>query len=119
MPYTCAALETEKKKKEPGIIRLRVASEEEVEVIPEGNLSREDMNEFQVWLDKAIQSGHRTIALNFKGVSTLSSSAIGRILHFKKTCDELDRKLLIRGCSAEMLRLLKMIRFDALIRIEP
>jgi len=100
-------------------MRLNETSSEEVELIPEGNLAREDMTEFQVWLDRALQTLRRTIVLNFKEVSTISSSAIGKILHFKKTCDELGRRLVIRNCGAQMLQLLKMIKFDALIDIEP
>lgn len=100
------------------MFRLQEISAEEVEVVAAGNLSREDMNEFQAWLDKAIQGAHRTIALNFQEVSTLSSSAIGKILHFKQQCDELGRRLLMRRCSVEMVQLLKMIKFDALIQIE-
>jgi len=100
------------------VVRLQEISPEEVEVIPEGNLAREDMSEFQVWLDRALQGGHRIIALNFMGINTISSSAIGKILHFKKTCDEMGRRLLIRNCDAKMLHLLKMIKFDALIEIE-
>lgn len=100
------------------MIRLHEISSVEVEVVPEGHLAREDMNEFQTWLDKAIQGGHRTIVLNFASVDTLSSSAIGKILHFKRQCDELGRRLVIRQCSAQMLQLLKMIRFDSLIQIE-
>ena len=99
-------------------MRLREVSAEEVELVPEGNLAREDMTEFQAWLDRALQTGCRTIALNFQGVSTISSSAIGKILHFKKTCDEMGRRLIIRNCGSEMLQLLKMIKFDALIDIE-
>jgi anti-anti-sigma factor len=98
--------------------RLRALSPDEVELVPEGNLAREDMTEFQAWLDRALQGGHRTIALNFEAVNTISSSAIGKILHFKKTCDELGRRLVIRNCGTEMLQLLKMIKFDALIEIE-
>ena len=99
-------------------MRLHVVSPEEVELIPEGNLAREDMSEFQAWLDRGLQGGQHTIVLNFQGVATISSSAIGKILHFKKTCDEMGRRLIIRNCGAEMLQLLKMIKFDALIEIE-
>ena len=101
------------------MVRLHEISADEIEVIPQGHLAREDMNEFQTWLDRAVQSGQRTISLNFEGVNTLSSSAIGKILHFKRTCDDLGRRLVIRNCGAQMLQLLKMIKFDALIQIEP
>ena len=100
------------------VIRLKEISPDEVEVIPEGSLAREDMTEFQAWLDRALQGGHRIIALNFVAINTISSSAIGKILHFKKTCDEMSRRLLIRNCDVKMLQLLKMIKFDALIDIE-
>ena len=112
-------MDTQDKKEGSGLIRLQEISPEEVELIPEGNLAREDMTEFQLWLERALHGGHRIIALNFIGISTISSSAIGKILHFKKTCDELGRRLLIRNCDAKMLQLLKMIKFDALIDIEP
>jgi anti-anti-sigma factor len=100
------------------VIRLRETSPDEVEVALAGNLSRDDMNEFQTWLDRALQANKRIIALNFEGVNTLSSSAIGKILHFKKLCDEAGRKLVIRRCNAQMLQLLKMIKFESLIQIE-
>jgi anti-anti-sigma factor len=112
-------VDTPKKSAGNDMTHLRELSPDEVELIPEGNLAREDMTEFQAWLDRALQGGHRTIALNFEAVNTISSSAIGKILHFKKTCDELGRRLVIRNCGTEMLQLLKMIKFDALIEIEP
>lgn len=101
------------------MITLKEVSPNEIEVVPQGNLSRDDMNEFQIWFDRALLGGHRIIALNFAEVTTLSSSAIGKILHFKQACDETGRKLVVRHCSAEMLLLLKMIKFDAMIQIEP
>ena len=100
------------------MIVKREISPDEVEIVPEGHLAREDMNEFQKWLDEALKGGHRVIILNFERLTNLSSSAIGKILHFKKRCDEMGRRLVIRRCSPEMLQLLKMIKFDALIPIE-
>jgi anti-anti-sigma factor len=97
---------------------VRELSADEVEVTPEGRLSRDDMTDFQGWLDRALQSGQRVIVLNLEGVTTMSSSAIGKILHFKKACDELGRRLVIRNCGSQMLQLLKMIKFDNLIQIE-
>jgi anti-anti-sigma factor len=112
-------LEAQEKSEGRAIVRLQEISADEVEVIPQGHLAREDMSEFQIWLDRAVQGGHRTIVLNFEGVNTLSSSAIGKILHFKHSCDDLGRRLVIRNCGDKMLQLLKMIKFDALIQIEP
>jgi anti-anti-sigma factor len=119
MPYTAGVVDTrEQKKEDSDMTHLKEISSNEIEVVPEGHLSRDDMNDFQTWLDRAFQGGHRTIVLNFEGLNTLSSSAIGKILHFKRLCDESGRTLRIRRCSAQMLQLLKMIKFDALIEIE-
>ena len=85
----------DQKKEDKG--HVRELSSEEVEVKPEGHLSREDMTDFQSWLDRAMQSGQRVIVLNLEGVTTMSSSAIGKILHFKRSCDELGRRLVIRN----------------------
>jgi anti-anti-sigma factor len=100
------------------MMKTREISRDEVEIAPEGNLSREDTREFQTLLDEALKAGHHTIVLNFELLTSLSSSAIGKILHFKARCDEAGRRLLIRKCNPEMLRLLRMIKFDALITIE-
>lgn len=100
-------------------MNLREVSAEEVELVLQTHLAREDMVEFQSWLDRALEGTHRTIALDFEGVQTLSSSAIGKILQFKRMCDEKGRKLVIRKCKPQMLQLLKMIKFDTLIKIEP
>jgi anti-anti-sigma factor len=101
------------------VIVKKVISADEVEISLEGNLSRDDMNDFQARLDEALLESQRTIVLNFERLSSLSSSAIGKILHFKKQCDEAGRRLVIRRCSTEMLQLLRMIKFEALITIEP
>ncbi len=97
---------------------LREVSAEEVQVVPDGSLAREDTSDFQAVLDRALQGRHRVIALDFAKVSTVGSSAIGKILHFKRQCDEMNRRLVIRHCNEQMLQLLKMIKFDALIEIE-
>ena len=101
------------------MMSLREVSAEEVEVVLQSHLAREDMSEFQAWLDKSLQGAHGTIALNFEGVQSLSSSAIGKILQFKRNCDEKGRRLVIRKCRPQLLQLLRMIKFDTLIQIEP
>jgi anti-anti-sigma factor len=111
-------LSRENEKEERGLFILKEISRDEVELLPEGGLGNDDMTEFQSWLDQTLKGGHRVIALNLKGVSTVGSSAIGKILHFKQLCDEMGRRLLIRKCNPEMRQLLKMIKFDDLIPIE-
>jgi len=119
MLYTRGAVSVESMKEGSIVINKREVSADEVELVLEGHLAREDMNEFQKHLDEALGGGHRVIVLNFERLTNLSSTAIGKILHFKKKCDEMGRRLVIRRCSPEMLQLLKMIKFDALIPIEP
>ena len=41
----------------PDTTRIRETSPDEVELIPEGNLAREDMTDFQSWLDRAMEGG--------------------------------------------------------------
>ena len=58
------------------------------------------------------------VVLNFEGLKSLNSSAIGKILHFKASCDQRHIRLVIRHCNPEMLQLLKMIKFDSLVQME-
>jgi anti-anti-sigma factor len=109
----------ELKKEGQVVITLRENPPDEVELVLEGRLAREDTPAFQEWLDRALQSGRRAIALNFAGLTNLSSTAIGKLWHFKNSCDELGRHLVIRNCAPAILQLLKMIRFDEKVRIEP
>jgi anti-anti-sigma factor len=110
---------TEDEVETPTMMSLREISPEEIELVLQNHLAREDMAEFQEWLDKLLLGVHGTIALNFEGVASLSSSAIGKILQFKRNCDEKGRKLLIRKCRPQLLQLLRMIKFDTLIQIDP
>ena len=112
-------VDTEYEGETPTMMSLKEISAEEIELVLQNHLAREDMAEFQTWLDKALLGVHGTIALNFEAVTSISSSAIGKILHFKTTCAEMGRRLVIRNCGPQMLQLLKMIKFDALIEIEP
>jgi anti-anti-sigma factor len=111
--------EAENEDETPTMMSLREISVDEVELVLQNHLAREDMAEFQTWLDKLLLGTHKTIALNFEGVASLSSSAIGKILQFKRSCDENGRKLLIRKCRPQLLQLLRMIKFDTLIQIDP
>ncbi len=99
-------------------IKKRVISADEIELSPEGEISPETMPIFQSALDDALRGTHGRIALSMEGVARLNSAAIGRILHFKKLCDEAGRRLVLRRCNPEILQLLKMVKFDNLIDLE-
>lgn len=100
------------------MIQVRETASGEIEIVPVGHLAREDMDELTARLGEALARAHGAIALNFEGLKSLSSSAIGKLLHFKAQCDQKGIKLTIRRCSGQMAQLLKMIKFDTLIQIE-
>jgi anti-anti-sigma factor len=99
-------------------VKKRVISANEIEVCPQGELSTEALQELQRALDEALRGTHGRIALNLEGVARLNSAAIGKILFFKKRCDEAGRLLVVRRCNPEMLQLLRMVNFDSLIDLE-
>ena len=99
-------------------IEIQETASGEVTIIPRGHLSREDMEELSVRLAEALARAHTAIVLDFHGLTSLSSSAIGKLLHFKAQCDQRGIKLSIRRCSPQMAQLLRMIRFDTLIPME-
>ena len=101
------------------IIRKREKSPDEVELALEGELSPEALTEIQKAFDDALRGTHGKVALNLEGLDRLGSAAIGRILQFKKRCDEEGRRFVLRRCRPEMLALLKMVKFDDLIEMEP
>jgi len=100
------------------MIQVRETESGEVEILPSGHLTREDMDELAARLAEALLRAHGAIAFNFKDLKSLSSSAIGKLLHFKAQCDQKGIRLTIRCCSPQMTQLLKMIKFDTLIRME-
>ena len=100
------------------MIQVRETVSGEMEVVPSGHLAREDMEELADRLSEALARTRGPIVLNFEGLKSLSSSAIGKLLHFKAQCDQRSIKLTIRRCSPQMAQLLKMIKFDTLIQME-
>ncbi|MGA2765180.1 MAG: STAS domain-containing protein [Spirochaetia bacterium] len=100
------------------MIQLIESAAGEMEVLPMGHLTREDMDELSARLEEALSRAKGSIVLNFQGLKSLSSSALGKFLHFKARCDQKGIRLSIRHCSPEMLQLLKMIKFDSLIQME-
>jgi len=100
------------------MIQVRETASGDIEVLPTGHLAREDMDELAARLTEALSRAHGAIALNFEGLKSLSSSAIGKLLHFKARCDQKGIKLTIRRCNPQMMQLLKMIKFDTLIQME-
>jgi len=100
------------------MIQVREGASGEIEVLTTGHLAREDMDELAAALAEALGRARGAIVLNFEGLKSLSSSAIGKLLHFRTQCDQKGIKLTIRKCSPQITQLLKMIKFDTLIQME-
>ncbi len=100
------------------LILRREISADEIEICPSGELSQDALTELERALEEALRGRHGRIALSLERLARLSSSAIGKIFHFKKRCDESGRRFVIRRCNPELLRLLKMVKFDTLMDVE-
>jgi anti-anti-sigma regulatory factor len=100
------------------MMRLKVLSPREAEIVLEGPLAREDMSEFQRLLDTALRGGYGVVAFDLQHCESLDSWAVGKILKFKQSCELAGRRLVIRRCSPRIRELLVAIRFDALIQFE-
>ena len=97
--------------------RRNVSTDEAVLVVG-GSLSGDATAEFQRQIEELAAGPCKTITLNLSGTATINSSALGKILLFRKKLGEQDRTLRIRGCSDLLLNTFKMIKFDTLISIE-
>ncbi len=93
------------------------SDEFEIAVTPE--IVRGDLKVFQSLLDQGLGRTERRIVLNLSRADTLGSAMIGKILRYKRECEQAGKRLLIRHCSTEMLELVRMIRLDTLIEIQP
>ena len=92
---------------------------EEYEILVTPEIVRGDVNQFQQLLDRGLRSMERLIVLDLSQADTLGSAMIGKILRYKRECEQVGKRLVIRHCSREMLELVRMIRLDTLIEIQP
>ena len=58
------------------------------------------------------------ISLDLSRTDTINSSALGKILLFRKKLAEQQRTLQITGCSEALFKTFQMIKFDTLISIK-
>ncbi|HVO39816.1 MAG TPA: STAS domain-containing protein [Spirochaetia bacterium] len=116
MAYNRQPMESEEK--DDAVIQVRQNDNGEIEVLPMGHLARENMEDLQARLDEALSRARGVIVLNFENLRSLNSTAIGKILKFKTTCDQKRIRLIVRHCNPDMLQLLKMIKFDSLVQME-
>jgi anti-anti-sigma factor len=92
-------------------------SKDEVLLNVLGSLSGETANEFHRQVEELAGGSYSTISLDLSRTDSISSSALGKILLFRKMLAEQQRTLRIKGCSESLFKTFQMIKFDTLISI--
>ena len=93
-------------------------SKDEVLLSVVGPLSGETTNEFHRQVEELVAAAYPTISLDLSRTESINSSALGKILLFRKKLAEHQRTLQIKGCSEALFKTFQMIKFDTLISIK-
>jgi len=93
-------------------------SKNEVALSVVGPLAGEAVTEFHRQVEELVSASYETIVLDLSRTDSINSSALGKILLFKKKLTESRRNLKIKGCSELLFKTFTMIKFDTLIEIE-
>jgi anti-anti-sigma regulatory factor len=72
---------------------------------------------FHGQLEQLVASRCRVITLDLSQTDSIGSTAMGKILLFRKKLAEEGRTLQIRGCSPNLLSTFQMINFGSLVPI--
>jgi anti-anti-sigma factor len=83
-----------------------------------GPLNGETTNEFHRQVEELASASYATISLDLSRTDSINSSALGKILLFRKKLAETQRTLQIKGCSESLFKTFQMIKFDTLISIK-
>jgi anti-anti-sigma factor len=100
------------------LLEQKQVSREEVALAVTGPLSGETTVEFCTQMERLIAGSSVSISLDLSQAESISSSALGKILLFRKKMAEQRRTFRIRGCSDNLYSIFQMINFDSLIPIE-
>lgn len=92
-------------------------SRDEVVLSVIGSLSGESTNEFHRQVEELAGGSCAVISLDLSRTEAINSSALGKILLFRKKLAEQQRTLQIKGCSESLYKTFQMIKFDTLISI--
>jgi anti-anti-sigma factor len=92
-------------------------SKDEVLLSVIGSLSGETTNEFHRQVEELSGASYAVISLDLSRTDSINSSALGKILLFRKKLAEQQRTLQIKGCSESLYKTFQMIKFDTLISI--
>jgi anti-anti-sigma factor len=93
-------------------------SKDEVLLSVVGSLSGETTNEFHRQVEELAGTSYAIISLDLSRTDAINSSALGKILLFRKKLAEQQRTLQIKGCSESLYKTFQMIKFDTLITIK-
>jgi anti-anti-sigma factor len=96
----------------------KILSKDEVLLTVVGSLSGETTNEFHRQVEELAGGSYVTISLDLSRTDSINSSALGKILLFRKKLAEQQRTLQIKGCSESLFKTFQMIKFDTLISIK-
>jgi anti-anti-sigma factor len=96
----------------------RNVSNDEVLLSVVGPLAGETTNEFHRQVEELVAASYSTISLDLSRTDSINSSALGKILLFRKKLAEQQRTLQIMGCSESLYKTFQMIKFDTLISIK-
>jgi anti-anti-sigma factor len=96
----------------------RNISKDEVVLSVVGSLSGETTNEFHRQVEELAAASYPVISLDLSRTPGINSSALGKILLFRKKLAEQQRTLQITGCSDSLYKTFQMIKFDTLISIK-
>ncbi len=99
------------------MFRLETAPNGEAILVVGGPLSGDAVSEFQRKMDELCASRFITVTLDLSQTPTVDSTALGKILFFRKRLVDQGKKLQINGCSEALFMLFQIIKFDKLIPI--
>ncbi len=100
------------------MFETRKISKDEVLLAVNGALTAENTSEFHRLVDEMCAGSTSIVTLDLSKTPAISSSALGKILLFRKKLAENQRILQINGCSENLFKTFQMIKFDTLIPIK-
>ncbi|HVP19173.1 MAG TPA: STAS domain-containing protein [Spirochaetia bacterium] len=100
------------------MIVQKEVSRDEVILAVNGSLSGEATNEFHFRLEQLASGQYLTVSLDLSQTPSINSSALGKILLFRKKLADGGRTLQIVACSDALFKTFQMIQFDKLVTIK-
>ncbi len=99
------------------MFRLETVPNGEAILVVGGPLSGDAVSEFQRRMEELCAGRFIRVTLDLSQTPTVDSTALGKILFFRKTLVDQGKTLQINGCSDGLFKLFQIIKFDRLIPI--